>query len=249
MKKDKYTIFLLMSLLLFYGCQDAKKGFSGKNIDEGEEFLVIKKNPLVVPPDFEKMPLPKNKVNNTNSIKVENTQSNEFKKLLPGHYLKGNINDIKSIKTIKFYSVTYNGKYLTEDSESDLINKLEKHLLKAVDRQMLSDVPLGFFLSGGLDSSILVAMARKLNPKREINCYTIKTESMEGFTDDLFYAKKVAEHLNVNLKIIEAAEKNAILTRQEESTNALVFSTPPEADFSVSKILDLLKKMIIDNAG
>ena len=82
MKKDKYTIFLLMSLLLFYGCQDAKKGFSGKNIDEGEEFLVIKKNPLVVPPDFEKMPLPKNKVNNTNSIKVENTQSNEFKKLL-----------------------------------------------------------------------------------------------------------------------------------------------------------------------
>ena len=48
---------------------------------------------------------------------------------------------------------------------------------------------------------------------------------------------------------LEAAEKNAILTRQEQSTNALVFSTPPEADFSVSKILDLLTKMIIGNAG
>mgnify|MGYP000589441084 CR=1 FL=1 len=82
MKKDKYTIFLLMSLLLFYGCQDAKKGFSGKNIDEGEEFLVIKKNPLVVPPDFEKMPLPKNDNDSMNSFKAENNQDNEFKKLL-----------------------------------------------------------------------------------------------------------------------------------------------------------------------
>ena len=134
----------------------------------------------------------------------ELTPFNEFKKILPGHFLKGNINDIKKIETHKYYSVPFNGEYFTEESEEALINKLEKHLLKAVDRQMLSDVPLGFFLSGGLDSSILVAMARKLNPDREINCYTIKTESMGGFTDDLSYAKKVADHLNVNLKIVDA---------------------------------------------
>lgn len=134
----------------------------------------------------------------------ELTPFNEFKKLLPGHYLKGNINDINDINLVKYYSVPFNGKYLKNDTEEELIDKLEEHLLKAVDRQMLSDVPLGFFLSGGLDSSILVAMARKLNPNREINCYTIRTESSEGFTDDLYYAKKVAEHLNVNLTIIDA---------------------------------------------
>ena len=167
----------------------------------------------------------------------KDTPFNEFKKLLPGHYLKGNINDIKSIKTIKFYSVTYNGKYLTEDSESDLINKLEKHLLKAVDRQMLSDVPLGFFLSGGLDSSILVAMARKLNPKREINCYTIKTESMEGFTDDLFYAKKVAKHLNVNLKIIEA--KSDIL---EYFDKVIYHLDEPQADPAPINVYNICKQ-------
>ena len=55
MKINNYLIFLL--IFLFLGCQDVKKGFSGKNIDQGEEFLVIKKNPLVVPPDFEKMPI------------------------------------------------------------------------------------------------------------------------------------------------------------------------------------------------
>ena len=82
MKKNNYPIFLLIFLFLLPGCQDVKKGFSGKNIDQGEEFLVIKKNPLVVPPDFEKMPLPKNEIDKTNSIKVENDQVSEFEKLL-----------------------------------------------------------------------------------------------------------------------------------------------------------------------
>ena len=82
MKKNNYPIFLLIFLFLLPGCQDVKKGFSGKNIDQGEEFLVIKKNPLVVPPDFEKMPVPKNEIDKTNSIKGENDQVSEFEKLL-----------------------------------------------------------------------------------------------------------------------------------------------------------------------
>ena len=82
MKKNNYPIFLLFFLLLFLGCQDVKKGFSGKKIDKGEEFLVIKKNPLVVPPDFEKMPIPQNEIEKSNSIKVENDHDSDFKKLL-----------------------------------------------------------------------------------------------------------------------------------------------------------------------
>jgi len=82
MKKNNYPIYLLIFLFLISGCQDVKKGFSGKKIDQGEEFLVIKKNPLVVPPDFEKMPIPKNEIEKSNSIKVENNQDSDFKKLL-----------------------------------------------------------------------------------------------------------------------------------------------------------------------
>ena len=81
MKKNNYPIFLLIFLFLLSGCQDVKKGFSGKKIDQGEEFLVIKKNPLVVPPDFEKMPKPKNEIEKSISVKVENNQENDFKKL------------------------------------------------------------------------------------------------------------------------------------------------------------------------
>ena len=82
MKKNNYPIFLLIFLFLFSGCQDVKKGFSGKKIDQGEEFLVIKKNPLVVPPDFEKMPIPKDEIEESSSKKFENNQDSEFKKLL-----------------------------------------------------------------------------------------------------------------------------------------------------------------------
>ncbi len=82
MKKNNYLIFLLILLFLGPGCQDVKKGFSGKKIDQGDEFLVIKKNPLEVPPDFEKMPLPKNEIDNTSSSIVENNQESDFKKLL-----------------------------------------------------------------------------------------------------------------------------------------------------------------------
>ena len=91
MKKNNYLIFLLISIFLVSGCADVKKGFSGKSIDEGEEFLVIKKNPLVVPPDFEKMPLPKNEVDNTNSIKVKNEQGSEFEKLFNNQKKNSNV--------------------------------------------------------------------------------------------------------------------------------------------------------------
>jgi len=95
MKKNNYSIFLLFFLLLFLGCQDVKKGFSGKKIDQGEEFLVIKKNPLVVPPDFEKMPIPKNEIEKSSSIKVENNQDSDFKKLLKTQDQNIDVSDLK----------------------------------------------------------------------------------------------------------------------------------------------------------
>jgi asparagine synthase (glutamine-hydrolysing) len=137
----------------------------------------------------------------------DKTSFKNVKKLLPGTYLKFNINEHVNINPVFFYKVKYPNQK-SKKSEEQLINELELHLLKAVERQMLSDVPIGFFLSGGLDSSLLVAMARKLYPDIEIKCFTIdvgdKNASTEGFADDLFYAKKVATYLNVDLNIVLA---------------------------------------------
>ena len=51
------------------------------------------------------------------------------------------------------------------------------------------------FLSGGLDSSLIVAIAKKIAPDLKLNCFTIKTnvvDGKEGFTDDLPYVRIVA---------------------------------------------------------
>ncbi len=128
------------------------------------------------------------------------------KKLLPGHYLTINTNDIKSIIIQKYYEIPFISTY-SKKTEEIWINELEEKLTKAVERQLLSDVPVGFFLSGGLDSSLIVALAKKLKPNNKLKCYTIETKSnskREGFAEDLPYAKKVAEYLDVNLEIVKA---------------------------------------------
>ena len=63
-------------------------------------------------------------------------------------------------------------------------------------------MPLGAFLSGGLDSSAIVALAREQNP--DIRCFTIETQGGQeaGATDDLPYALRVAEHLGVPLDVV-----------------------------------------------
>ena len=76
------------------------------------------------------------------------------------------------------------------------------HLRAAVRRQMVADVPVGAFLSGGLDSSAVVALAREQNP--DIRCFTIEALGGQeaGATDDLPYARRVAEHLGVPLDVV-----------------------------------------------
>lgn len=136
----------------------------------------------------------------------ESTPVNEIKKLLPGHVISGYSNNLSKVKISKYYQISFDDSKIIKQSECYFVDELEKKLLRAVQRQLLSDVPVGFFLSGGLDSSLIVAMARKLMPSKKISCYTIESEIAEedGFVDDLFYAKKVAKYLNVDLNIVKA---------------------------------------------
>ncbi len=136
----------------------------------------------------------------------ESTMLKEVKKLLPGHTITGNAKNVGKIQFNQYYSIPFNDTKIEKLTEEAYIDLLEEKLIKAVERQMMSDVPVGFFLSGGLDSSLIVAIARKLYPERKIQCYTIKSPDIvnEGFSDDLFYAEKVAKHLGVDLSVVEA---------------------------------------------
>lgn len=83
--------------------------------------------------------------------------------------------------------------------------ELKATIEQSVKDQLISDVPIGAFLSGGLDSSLIVSIASKYNS--DIKCFTIKGNDIElkneGFENDLPYAKKVAEIKNLELSTIE----------------------------------------------
>lgn len=138
----------------------------------------------------------------------EMTPLKHVKKVLPGHYLKLSVKEVPiEIRPIKFYTASFDGEY-SKRTEEELTDELDRLLLAAVKRQMLSDVPVGFFLSGGLDSTLLVAMAKKLYPDKKFPCFTIDidswSDSVENFANDIDYAKKAASFLDVNLHIVKA---------------------------------------------
>ena len=75
----------------------------------------------------------------------------------------------------------------------------KKLIRNAVHKQLISDAPLGAFLSGGLDSSTVVNFARE--KIHNIKCFTMKPclnnkTNNDGFVDDYPYAKDVAKYRN-----------------------------------------------------
>ncbi len=131
----------------------------------------------------------------------EQTPFKFIKKFPPGHLLEINVDNISELKFEKYYQIPFSGKYFHNEIR-ECVQEVDEALTKAIERQLMSDVPVGFFLSGGLDSSLIVAKAREIK-EGEIKCFTIASDqdkvSKEGFTDDLFYARRVAKHLNVEL--------------------------------------------------
>jgi asparagine synthase (glutamine-hydrolysing) len=80
----------------------------------------------------------------------------------------------------------------------DCARELKALIDTCVDRQMVSDTPIGAFLSGGLDSSAVVAAMRAKSGN--VQCFTIDSDAVEeGMAEDLPYARAVAAHLGVDL--------------------------------------------------
>ena len=101
----------------------------------------------------------------------------------------------------------------------------------AVDRQMMSDVPVGALLSGGLDSSSVVACATRSLEEQSFDCFTIgfkdKSFQSEGSVDDLPYAKRVARHLGVNLHTIHVGPEMV-----EDLQKMIYHLDEPQADLA-----------------
>lgn len=130
----------------------------------------------------------------------EGTPLKMVRKLMPGEAMV--VKDGHIVKRWIWYSLPIRRGVVADLDEKSAIAGTVAHLRQAVQRQMVADVPVGAFLSGGLDSSAVVAFARELNP--DIRCFTIEIDGgqEEGTADDLPYARTVAQHLGVALEVV-----------------------------------------------
>lgn len=116
-------------------------------------------------------------------------------KIMPGHYLKIHLKS-KKVEDIKYYNILdYYNKPKLKISEEDATNEVEKLFTSSFQYRMVSDVPVGVFLSGGYDSTVVSALLQKNNTQK-IKTFTI------GFNEKKYneapYAKKIAEYLGTD---------------------------------------------------
>ena len=127
-----------------------------------------------------------------------------IQKLPPGSMLRWKAGEV-SVE--RWWKPEY-GDYFT-DSEEELARELRRLLLAATERQLISDVPVGFFLSGGLDSSTLVACAAQKHS--DLKCFSIQFKDehgrLEQNDEDARYAAKVARHFGARFKAMEVEPK------------------------------------------
>jgi len=121
-----------------------------------------------------------------------------------GHYC---IIDSKGLSFTKYWSATDKIAKKTIDNEEEAFEKLNNLLTDSVEKRLFCDVPFGVFLSGGIDSSLVAAIAAKVSPTR-INSFSI------GFKEDMYnesiYAKRVAAYINTNHYEFFVTEKDAL---------------------------------------
>lgn len=119
--------------------------------------------------------------------------------LLPSEYF------ILDLKTLKLQRKIYwkPGLETRKMSERECIKGIEEFLKESVGLRLVSDVPLGIFLSGGLDSSYIAALASQVHP--DVRTFTI---GFDHPTDETRFSRMVAEHLGTEHKeiIVEQAD-------------------------------------------
>lgn len=124
--------------------------------------------------------------------------------LLPGQKLVFSF-DEKKPRISNYWNLKLHNSY---DSEDEILKKLEKYLTKSIELRLESDAPIGALLSGGLDSSIMVAILSKITDA------PVKTFTT-GFgheLDEYREAKIVADHCQTDHREIELSYKKLVDT-------------------------------------
>jgi asparagine synthase (glutamine-hydrolysing) len=131
-------------------------------------------------------------------IKNPNTIWNGIYKLEPGSFIT--INNKCNSKKLQYYwrvedIINKSKANVFTENFNNSLNTLESLLIKSISEQLLSDVPIGAFLSGGVDSSLIVSLMQKIS-NTPVNTFTIGFEDVRY--NEAEYAKSIAKILKTN---------------------------------------------------
>lgn len=137
-----------------------------------------------------------------NYIPAPRTIFKNVKKLLPGEsiYLSQD-----GYKIEKYYSIPYNKEKTTELDYEGQQNAFIQLLEGSVQKRLISDVPLGSFLSGGIDSSVIAALAKR--HKDDLHTFSIGFKD-EKFFDETEYARSVAKKIGSEHTVFSLTNKD-----------------------------------------
>jgi len=153
------------------------------------------------------------------------------KKLMPGHYLKVSR---RKIEHHNYYKIpdTISPEVLSYGQAKE---KLKTLLEDSVQRRLVADVPLGAFLSGGIDSSVITALATKHKP--DLHTFSIGFRD-EKFFDETSYANLVARHFKTNHTVFSLTNDDLFA----HVSDVLDYIDEPFADSSAINVYILSKE-------
>ena len=147
-------------------------------------------------------------------ISAPYTLITEVKQLIPGELLEISLSSVQLLNRSVIKLETFNGSSCN----------LESILKDVLKEWCLSDVPVGVFLSGGLDSSLLTAMSTEFSDIKKAYC-----ASFENGIDETQFAQQIAQEYRLNLEIVSVKERQYLdLTQQLVAQKGLPLSVPNE---------------------
>lgn len=155
------------------------------------------------------------------------------KKLSPGHYMKVAKG---KMETHSYYDIPFSKDQINRRISYEQAKIKFQDLLEAsVQRRLIADVPLGSFLSGGLDSSVVAGLASKHQP--DLHTFSIGFKD-EPFFDETDYARLVAKHFNTEHTVFSLTNNDLY----EHVHDILDYIDEPFADSSAIAVYILSKE-------
>ncbi|KAF2151719.1 asparagine synthase [Myriangium duriaei CBS 260.36] len=168
----------------------------------------------------------------------ERTLFSGVAKIRPGHYLV--CQSFSHIEQRQYWDQTYPDKCLEDPrTPEEIIQGVRERLLDAVRLRLRADVPVGIYLSGGIDSSVLAGMVTHLvkeqgiamgsvDPKDRVTCFSIAFDEDSGF-DESAIANRTAEWLGV--RYLKKHMSEAELAKRFEDATWHVEHHNPDLNF------------------